>query len=259
MRLIERNEVVNQADFSERLSPQACARAVWAERYAQAPVVFLAGSVVRGEHTESSDLDLVIVYESLHHAYRESFFAHGWPIEAFVHDRQTLQYFFASDRAEGLPTLASMIADGIELPEKSTFSADLKRLAADVLHAGPPPWTEKDLSLSRYLITDVIEDLRTPRSTAELQASVAQLHQMLATHFCRSHGLWTAKGKAIVRRLQQIDSSFADSFSFAFRCAWSSSDTAPLIALCETTLARDGGFLFDGYRADAPESWRSFE
>lgn len=48
-----------------RISPLECARGVCAQRYVEAGVVFLAGSVVREEQTTFSDVDLVIVYERL--------------------------------------------------------------------------------------------------------------------------------------------------------------------------------------------------
>ena len=51
-------------------------------RYAKAPVVFLAGSLVRGEGTSTSDLDLVIVFDRLPNAFRESFWHEKWPVEA---------------------------------------------------------------------------------------------------------------------------------------------------------------------------------
>lgn len=59
-------------------------------KYSEAKVIFLAGSIVRGEGTPDSDLDLVVVYEHLPNAYRESFYYGGFPVEAFVHDPQTL-------------------------------------------------------------------------------------------------------------------------------------------------------------------------
>jgi predicted nucleotidyltransferase len=220
-------------------------------------VVFLAGSVVSGEGTAYSDLDLVVVYQTLHHAYRESFMSHDWPVEAFVHDRQTLNYFLGTDRVSGIPTLASMIVDGIALSAASEFSQSLKQLASEVLNAGPPLWAEKDLALSRYLITDLVEDLKAPRSTAEFQASAARLYEMLANHILRSRGLWSAKGKGIVRRLQAVDGSFAQAFTDAFEIAFIQSDPSSLIAISEVGLRADGGFLFDGYRADAPEAWRA--
>jgi DNA polymerase sigma len=41
------------------------------ERYKDAKAVFWAGSVSQNQETDSSDLDLVIVFESLIQAYRE--------------------------------------------------------------------------------------------------------------------------------------------------------------------------------------------
>ena len=45
------------------------ARTLSAVRYAGAAVAFAAGSIVRGEGTPHSDLDLVVIYETLDHAY----------------------------------------------------------------------------------------------------------------------------------------------------------------------------------------------
>ena len=80
------------------------AGAIRSLRYADAGAVFAAGSIVRGEGTPFSDLDLVIVYPQLERAYRESFRFDGLPVEAFVHDPATLEYFFTEvDRPTGIP------------------------------------------------------------------------------------------------------------------------------------------------------------
>jgi hypothetical protein len=242
--------------LESRIAPEACVRAVCAERYPEASVVFLAGSVMQGHGTRFSDLDLVVVHERLHHAYRESFIANGWPVEAFVHDPETLRYFFGTDRANGVPTLASMIVDGIALPAASDFARTIATAAAEALRAGPPSWAEKERQFSRYLISDLIEDLREPRSRAEFQASVSRLYEMLANHFCRSRGEWSARGKAIVRRLHEVDPSFALEFTRAFQSAFETADAESLFRVAQRTLEPDGGFLFAGYRAEAPEDWR---
>ena len=74
--------------------PRSAVTEILAEKYPEARVVFLAGSVVRGEDTETSDLDLVVIFDRLPQAYRESFIFGGWPVEAFIHDPETLRYFF---------------------------------------------------------------------------------------------------------------------------------------------------------------------
>jgi predicted nucleotidyltransferase len=47
-------------------------RQILDDRYPGADVIFLAGSLLRGEGTPYSDLDLVVIFERLHHAWRES-------------------------------------------------------------------------------------------------------------------------------------------------------------------------------------------
>jgi len=67
-------------------------------------VLLLAGSIVRGEGTPHSDLDLVVIFDRLPNAYRESFYFGDLPVEAFVHDPETLNYFlFEVDRSSGIP------------------------------------------------------------------------------------------------------------------------------------------------------------
>jgi hypothetical protein len=53
----------------------------------------LAGSVVRGEATDTSDLDIVVFDNSIRSAYRESLIEFGWPIEVFVHNFTSYQHF----------------------------------------------------------------------------------------------------------------------------------------------------------------------
>ena len=90
-----------------RTGPVEAARRIWRERYAEARVLFLAGSVLRGEATPASDLDLVVVYEQLPHAYREAFVYEGWPVESFVNDPETVGHYFESDRRRGMVLLCA--------------------------------------------------------------------------------------------------------------------------------------------------------
>src|SRR5215471_15067535 len=115
------------------------ANAIRSDRYAEAAVIFAAGSITRGEGTPFSDLDIVVVYDQLASAYRESFRFENYPVEAFVHDPATLEYFFLElDRPSGVPALPQMVLEGIEIPGPTAMSRDLKQRAAAVIEAGPP-------------------------------------------------------------------------------------------------------------------------
>jgi predicted nucleotidyltransferase len=107
-----------------KMPPEAATLEIAKARYPEARAVFLCGSVVRKEDTPFSDLDLVVVYEHVEQARRESYVHQTWPVEAFIHDPQTLEFFFREvDRPTGIPSLADMVAGGMALPEETTRSS----------------------------------------------------------------------------------------------------------------------------------------
>lgn len=241
----------------ERIAPVEAGRRIYTERYAGARVLFVAGSVLRGEGTPSSDLDVVVLYESLPNAYRESFVFEGWPVEVFVHDPETMNSFFQeSDKALGRPSLASMVFEGREVPEANQFSAEMKRRAQLFLEAGPPRWNEEEFRLRRYELTDALDDVRHPRSDEELVASGCELYQLAADFYLRSRNEWSASRKAIPRRLREVDARFASSFTQAFDSLFALKKQAAVVKLVEEMLEPFGGLLFEGYRHDAPATKR---
>ena len=126
-----------------RITPQQAAHGIWQEKYADADCVLLAGSVLRGEGTAYSDLDIVVLYEKVPHAWRESFTHQGWPVEAFCHEPQTLNYFFELDIKSGFPSLPSMVAESIVIPQTTAIAERAQKLAREILLSGPPAWDAK--------------------------------------------------------------------------------------------------------------------
>ena len=51
-------------------SPLFVTKELFETRYLGANAIFVTGSVIRGEATKHSDLDLVILYPHVEHAYR---------------------------------------------------------------------------------------------------------------------------------------------------------------------------------------------
>ena len=244
---------------ASRVSPLEAARGVWRERYEGARVIFLAGSVMRGEATPTSDLDIVVVFDSLPNAYREAFVFGGWPVEAFVHDPSTMARSFERDRARALPSLMCMVLEGLEIPGACELSAELKRAALELYEAGPPRLEEGELQLRRYRLTDWIDDIRFPRSDEELTASGAWLYQDAADFYFRARGLWTAHSKTVPRRLRETDAAFAEEFLAAFHALFTQKRSEPAIALVEKLLAPFGGTLFEGFHMEASKTVKSDE
>ena len=228
-----------------------------ADRFQTAAVAFLAGSVIRGEQTATSDLDIVVVFDRLPNAYRTSLTWEGWPVELFVHDSETLRYFCEDDCWQaGVPSLPAMISEGIVLPRTNDLSKVLKAYANSLIAAGPKPWTEREVNDSRYAITDLVDDMRAPRSLEELHACAARLYPLVADHYLRSRQLWSARGKSIPRRLDAVAPGMGAVFGEAFRQTFTNGATDRVFALCEEVLAPDGGWLFEGYTLQAPAEWR---
>ena len=56
---------------------------------------------------------------------------------------------------------------------------------------------------------------------------------------------------------READAEVAAAFAKAFDIAFTTANVTALIELAERILQPGGGFLFDGYRADAPANWRA--
>ena len=190
----------------ERKSPYIVAENILKQKYPGATLVFVAGSFNRNEETEFSDIDLVVIFPKLDAAWRESFMFEGWPVEAFVHDSETLNYFFNEvDGKDGIPSLPSMVAEGPVIPENHELGINLKSLAQKVLDKGPPKWRDEAIYHQRYAISDLVDDLRAPRNQEETNAVVGSLHEVLGNFYFRANDLWSASRKHIPRRLSKID------------------------------------------------------
>ncbi len=238
-------------------SPIFAAKDLFETRYQGASAILVAGSVVRGEASTYSDLDLVVLYPSVRAAYRESFTHKGWPVEAFIHDLETLRYvFYRVDQPDGHSTLCEMVKEGLEVPEPCRATIEAKDLASEVLKAGPPSLKFEEIEDRRYNISELLDDLRDPRSRHELNAAAARVYHELADFYCRSRGGWTSAGKGLLKRMKTLDPTMARRYSEAFDQLFQHGLPAAVINLGEEMLAPYGGFLFDAYRRELPPTWR---
>lgn len=238
-------------------SPLFAVRDLIETRYLGADSILLAGSVIRGEASTYSDLDVVVLYPHVRAAYRESFTHKGWPVEAFIHDLETLRYFvYRIDRPQGISTLSEMIREGLEVPGPTELSSQAKTLVNEVLGEGPPALTLEDVEDRRYHISELIDDLREPRSRHELNAAASRVYGELADFYCRSKGHWTGAGKGLLKRMKQIDPSMARRYADAFDQLFQHGLTGSVVSLSEEILAPFGGFLFDAYRREVSPNWR---
>lgn len=226
------------------------------ERFGDADFAFVAGSIMRGTATPSSDIDLVVIYSSLPHAHRESFVFGGVPVETFVHDEGTLRWFMDADVRGGRPALISMVAEGTAVGPRTERAPSLQDEARILLAKGPAPLDRVTLDRMRYDITDKLDDLRNDRPDFEKVAIGAALYIALADFILRSNGAWTGTSKWLPRKLMEFDAALGQDFAAAFNVLFREGNPGPAIEIAERVLVPHGGLLFDGYRNDAPAEWR---
>jgi N-acetylglutamate synthase-like GNAT family acetyltransferase len=239
-----------------RNSPLQTIQKLIQERYQGAKTVFWAGSVSKSQGTDTSDLDLVVIYEELANAYREAFIYEEWPVDVFVHDQETLEYFFEQlDKTSLRLSLPNMVAEGIELPKVTELGKKLKNKAQSILNSSPTISSD-DLYRRRFHITDLLDDLRTAKNQHEKLATAFELYKQLSEFYLLSNGRWLGSGKQLARSLKAYNPLITQEFFLAFSDL---ENNDAIVKLVVQILNPHGGLLWDGFKSDAPKAFRSFE
>jgi predicted nucleotidyltransferase len=228
---------------------------VLARRFQGYAFAFAAGSIMRGEGKSTSDVDLVVVFDRLDTAWRESFVEDHLPFEAFVHDPETLSWFFENDMALGYPIIIHMVASGHIVGRDVEQAKACQAHAQTLLDQGAPPLSAAKLDALRYQITDTLGDLMDERGVEDMRAITAQLYQPLADLMLLTRGRWSGKGKWIPRLLRGLDGEVFDGFDRSFALALAG-DVKQLIEFAGAELARTGGAYFHGDRREASQNSR---
>ncbi|WP_248924025.1 nucleotidyltransferase domain-containing protein [Paenibacillus hamazuiensis] len=236
-----------------KLSPLEAARRFAETRFPGSRAVWLAGSASRGEHKISSDLDIVIIDDTLPHAYRESFYEFGWRIEAFLHTSETIREYFVSDRKRARPTLPSMCAAGTILKDDGTATS-LRLAAQKLLDEGPDPLTPDEILASRYFLTDLLDDFIDAERYDEALVTMNTLSIQVAEFVLRANGRWIGRGKALARALRQFDEPLCGQYIQAISTFSRTEDKRPFVRFVDEVLEPYGGRLFEGFSMGKPKS-----
>jgi hypothetical protein len=223
------------------------------QRYPQAKTAFLGGSSIQGKATSYSDLDIVILFDRLDHAYREAFEFEGIKIDAFIHDPETLEYFYSEyDGSTKMLGLPSMIGKGVEFPQKTAFGKALQKRARTLL-ASKPTFSEKDRDSYRFQLTDLLDDLKgCEKDSHEFFATAQELHRKLAEFILPSKGHWIGSGKILIRLLESCDPKMTE---FLFQ-SFKSFNLDKIEGCVREVLHPYAGLLWVGFRSDAQAKFR---
>jgi predicted nucleotidyltransferase len=230
----------------EKLPPFEAARKFVEKYFPDCQAAVLAGSVVRGEATATSDLDIVVFDESLPSSYRESLIDFGWAIEVFVHNLTSYKHFFEMDYKNAKPSMQRMIYEGLVLKDEGVLQS-IKDEAKAILDKGPEHWSEATITTKRYFITDVLDDFSGCQNRAEQLFVANALAELLQEFVLRMNGQWVGTSKWVIRALKQYDVEFTERFAEAFDLFYKTGEKSKVIELTDQVLEPYGGRLFEGF------------
>ncbi|MBM7621132.1 hypothetical protein JOC95_003005 [Bacillus tianshenii] len=229
-----------------RIDPIDAAHKFISKHFPDCDGALLAGSVVRGEETETSDLDIVVFDKNLHSSYRESLIDFGWNIEVFVHRFISYKEFFKSDYERARPSMPRMVSEGIVLKDNGIMES-IKKEAKDLLAKGPEKWSTETIETKRYFISDALDDLIGSKNRAEEIFIASTLAELVSEFVLRTNDRWVGASKWIVRSLREFDMEFAECFVDAFDDFYKTGNKNKIIQLVDGILESHGGRLFDGF------------
>ncbi|UNT56869.1 nucleotidyltransferase domain-containing protein [Lysinibacillus capsici] len=229
-----------------KLNPIEAALKFINEHFPNCQGALLAGSVVRGEATETSDLDIVIFDKNLSSSYRESLIDYGWAIEVFVHNLNSYKQFFEMDYKRARPSMPRMVSEGIVLKDDGIIDS-IKKEAMEILNNGPEEWSEETINTKRYFITDALDDFIGCSNRAEDIFIANTLAELLSEFVLRTNRQWIGASKWVIRSLKNYDEEFANYFVEAFDNFYKTGNKKRVIQLVDYVLQPFGGQLFDGF------------
>lgn len=229
-----------------KINPLEAAHHFISTHFPYCRAALLAGSVVRGEATATSDLDIIIFDDTLGSSYRESFIESGWPIELFAHNLTSYRTFFEQDCQRAIPSLPRMVTESIVLKDTDIVE-DIKREARALLDIGPEAWSDETIELKRYFLTDALEDLIGCNTRAEGLFIASTLATLVCEFILRTNRQWTGSSKWTYRALDRYDAQAARELVTALEAYYQTNEPDALIRYVDETLSPFGGRLFAGF------------
>ncbi|MFE6767723.1 nucleotidyltransferase domain-containing protein [Streptomyces fimicarius] len=226
--------------------PVLTARDLVRDRFPAARAAFLAGSVLTARRTPTSDLDIVVLVDDPLTAGRENLMYRGWPVELFVQTEDRWHTFADQETAKRSSPLLAMCAEGMLLVDTDGLGAALQAEARTRWAAGPPPLSEQEHDYQRYILTDLLDDLRGCTDPAERVYLVTHILQRASELVLLADRHWLGKGKWLSRRLAagapEVHRALSESAAQAI-----TGDTKAFAEVVAAVLDRPGGALWDGY------------
>jgi len=246
---IDRNLLskVPQHISAMKMDGAEAARAFIATHFPDCMAAVLFGSVARGEQTETSDLDIIVVTDEDISPYRKSYRQYGWFIEVFVGSREYNEEKVKHFQGRHIPSFLTSYAEGIVLKDHQNFAQELQDKARAVLERGPDALTPQEIDTYRYVITDWMDNFVDSKSYEESLFIAYDLAAKAGEFLLAHNRKWTGERKWLYRALQKLDQEVADRLVEELKWFYQTGNKEGLIEVVVRVLNLVGGKLYEGY------------
>lgn len=186
-----------------------------AAHFPKASIAVVGGSTSRGERTRTSDIDLLLIGPSVladdqsGAALTREF--EGEVFEVFAYTPAGFTEWAERSIAQHRPVIVHMLVEGTSVRAGDGFEA-LHAMWANRLEAGPSV-NSHELDFRRYVITDVLDDLRDASDPLERTVLAATLFERTAELMLLTANHWIGTGKYLPRRLRALPSDRVDALA----------------------------------------------
>lgn len=186
-----------------------------AAHFPKASVAVIGGSTARGERTRTSDIDLLLIGEALltdgeiGAALTLEF--EGEVFEVFAYTPMGFTQWAGRSIAQHRPVIVHMLVEGVAVRGGEDLD-DLRTKWSETLDGGPEV-DGHELDFRRYVITDVLDDLRDATDPLEQRVLAATVFERTAELMLLTAGKWIGSGKYLPRRLRGLPAGRVDALA----------------------------------------------
>jgi hypothetical protein len=207
--------------------------------------VIASGTIVRGNPSPSSDLDIFVLHRQPWRQRVQRLFG-GVPAEIFVNPPERVERYFEEEVADGRPITAHMLATGVVVYACDPAVERLRARAADLLAAPPPPDPARLIAL-RYgaacQLEDALDVVDADPATAQMFLNRA-VDAVLALRFWQA-GRWQPRDKERLAELARLDPPLAEAARRYYGAARPADRVALARRIVEATAGAAGFFEWE--------------
>lgn len=212
-----------------------------AEHFPKASVVLLAGSWAGGTAHADSDLDIVIIDETVDRVFFEGTQYGDWIVEVCAINPSHAESFFGDSARHRSAPIPRQVSDSTLVVGDPRLADRIRKLAIDALSRGPEPIPDADRLEARYNLTLLRQNLMYSPADG-LPALAAYAHVQLSRTALDATRRWRAERKALRSVVMEFDPDLSRHLDDALADAIHG-DPTQMIEACSRVLCMLGGPL----------------